>query len=232
MVLRYSFQNYHPELTKRNDQMQSFAKLNTKLVQYAKLLADQGCFLNAYSYINDSNDSSILVMKDRLYHVLDPATIQQYRLRKPEYPFKTANVSNAKSNVSHQQMSSAQPQPQQTVNNRKLSYHQVTDPSVTTANKPIINQPNAFTYPTTNSSNTNTVNKLPSVNHPMPLSSLYRSTTPIAPNQQMQQPPVMNTMNTMNTQPPTGPMGQANIFTPSIPTNTTPVNTGRTLNCI
>ena len=32
------------------------SKLNAKLVQYAKLLADQGCFISAYNYINDSND--------------------------------------------------------------------------------------------------------------------------------------------------------------------------------
>ena len=219
MVLRYSFQNHHPELTRRNDQMQSFAKLNTKLVQYAKLLADQGCFLNAYSYINDSNDSSVLVMKDRLYHVLDAATIQQYRLRKPEYPFKPTHAQNAKSNVSQQQMPNSQQQ--QGPNTRKLSYHQVADPSV--GNK-LVNQPNTFAYPSA-AANT-TVTKLPSVNHPMPLSSLYRSTTPIAPSmasQQMQPPPAMN-------QPPVGQMGQSNLFTPSIPTNTTPVNTGSFLN--
>ena len=29
-------------------------------------------------------------MKDRIYNVLDAATIQQHGLRKPEYPFKTA----------------------------------------------------------------------------------------------------------------------------------------------
>ena len=84
-----------------SDKSQSFEKLNTNLVKYAKLLADQGCFLNAYSYINDSSDNSLLIMKDRLYRVIDPALIQQYKLRKPDYPFKTANVApvNVKPNV-------------------------------------------------------------------------------------------------------------------------------------
>ena len=77
-----------PELSSKLDQNQSLQNLNSKLVKYAKLLADQGCFLNAYNYISDSNDHSILLMKDRLYHVLDPMVIQQYRLRKPESPFK------------------------------------------------------------------------------------------------------------------------------------------------
>ena len=54
MALKYSLQHVHSEGAKSN--AESFSKLNSNLAQYAKLLADQGCFLNAYSYINDSND--------------------------------------------------------------------------------------------------------------------------------------------------------------------------------
>ena len=58
MILRYSLQNTHSEATRKIDQTQSYVKLNRKLIEYAKLLADQGCFLNALSYVNDSNDVS------------------------------------------------------------------------------------------------------------------------------------------------------------------------------
>ncbi len=56
MALRFSAKNYHPDLVKPHESTQSPSKLNSKLVEYAKLLADQGCFLNAYNYIKDSND--------------------------------------------------------------------------------------------------------------------------------------------------------------------------------
>ena len=59
MTLKYCFQNVHPELN--NELLQSMTKLNSKLVEYAKLLADQGCFINAYSYLNDSNDVSAFI---------------------------------------------------------------------------------------------------------------------------------------------------------------------------
>ena len=63
------------------------------MVQYAKLLADQGCFLNAYNYLmnDESNDAAIMLMKDRIYNVIDPTIIQQFRLRKPECPFFKPN---------------------------------------------------------------------------------------------------------------------------------------------
>ena len=59
MILKFCFHNVHPDLSKKLDQSQSLHKLNSKLVKYAKLLADQGCFVNAYNYINDSNDVSV-----------------------------------------------------------------------------------------------------------------------------------------------------------------------------
>ena len=56
MTLRYSLQNIHTDPSKRGESLQNFTKLNSKIAKYAKLLTDQGCFLSAYSYINDSTD--------------------------------------------------------------------------------------------------------------------------------------------------------------------------------
>jgi hypothetical protein len=36
--------------------MPSLSKFYSKLIEYAKLLADQGCFLNAFNYLKDLND--------------------------------------------------------------------------------------------------------------------------------------------------------------------------------
>lgn len=49
MALRYSLQN-------TNSSSQQGVKMSSKLAEYAKLLTDQGQFLNAYNYINESND--------------------------------------------------------------------------------------------------------------------------------------------------------------------------------
>ena len=187
----------------------SFERLNSKLVEYAKLLADQGCFLNAYSYINDSNDSSLLVMKDRLYHVLDANLVQQYRLKKPEYPFKSVAstmATNAKSNIAHTQ---TQPLPSQTLSTRKPSYPTVTDRSVT----PTMMNSSYGGYPA-NSTSVN--NKIMSVNHPMPLNNIYSS---------QYNPPQVNQPQTAST----FPSNQNNVFAanhpsmpPSIPTTSIP----------
>ena len=204
-----------------NDRTKSFDKLNAKLVKYAKLLADQGCFLNAYSYINDSNDSSILVMKDRLYHVLDNSVIQKYKLKKPEYPFKATNLpSNIKSNIGQQQQS--QQQATHITSTRKPSYPTVADRSVT---------PNSYAYPTVQ---TNVNNKIMSVNHPMPLSSIYATQgntnyinhnnpvsaqPPIATFTPSIPPPAVNQTNSFS-HPPT----QAQIIPPTTNFNTSPSN--------
>jgi hypothetical protein len=50
----------------------------------------QGCFVTAYNYLmNDetTNDMSVALMKDRIYSVIDPQLINQFKLRKPESPF-------------------------------------------------------------------------------------------------------------------------------------------------
>jgi hypothetical protein len=57
MALKYSMQTDGAKNQQKYSQS-TFNKVNTKLAEYAKLLADQGCFLNAYSYINDLNDVS------------------------------------------------------------------------------------------------------------------------------------------------------------------------------
>ena len=157
-----------------NDKNKSFEKLNSNLVKYAKLLADQGCFLNAYSYINDSNDSSLLLMKDRLYHVLDPQVVQQYRLKKPEYPFaKTVNSStNAKSNIGQHPMTTLNAT--SNASNRKLSYPTAIDRSVTPTTPSYTGYTTTQTTAPINASFQN-ANKIMSVNHPMPLGSIYSS---------------------------------------------------------
>lgn len=161
MVLKYCFKNYHPEISAHLNHSQSLHKLNSQLVKYAKLLADQGCFLNAYSYLNDSTDSSILEMKDRIYHVLDPMVVQQFKLRKPENPFKT---------VHHQSASKR--------NSFGPTSHMPNVQNSKTFN-PTMNTP--AQYPPTSH-----FNSMAPVNHPMPISTLYpsqdltkRSTTPI-----------------------------------------------------
>lgn len=162
MVLKYCFKNYHPEISANVNHSQSLHKLNSQLVKYAKLLADQGCFLNAYNYLNDSNDNSILEMKDRIYHVLDPMVVQQLKLRKPDNPFKT---------VHHQSAS-----------NKRNSFGP-------TSHMPSVQNSKSFN-PVTNTSSqypqTSHFNTMAPVNHPMPISTLYpsqdltkRSTTPI-----------------------------------------------------
>lgn len=88
------------QLKSQQQRAVSMSKLNARLIQYARLLADQGCFLNAYVYLQDSNDPSLLLIKDRVFHGLDPSLVQQYRLAKPESPF--AASLHAKSNIQHQ----------------------------------------------------------------------------------------------------------------------------------
>ena len=173
-----------------NDKNKSFEKLNSNLVKYAKLLADQGCFLNAYSYINDSNDSSLLLMKDRLYHVLDPQVVQQYRLKKPEYPFsKTVNSStNAKSNIGQHSITALNAT--SNAANRKLSYPTAIDRSVTPTTPSYTGYTTTQTtaMPAPINASIQNANKIMSVNHPMPLASIYSSqynpaSVPVNPSQ-------------------------------------------------
>jgi hypothetical protein len=209
------------------DKNKSFEKLNKNLVKYAKLLADQGCFLNAYSYINDSNDSSLLVMKDRLYHVLDSNVIQQYRLKKPEYPFaKTVNVlANAKSNIAQQPANTLL----SSTSSRKLSYPTVADRSATPTT-PSFGYPN-MTAPQAPTIPQNTNHKIQSVNHPMPLSSIYSSQYNPLPSVNPTQPPSFNSnqFTPSSLPPPTSAssMGTnpSSLFNPSTTqTNNAPQN--------
>ena len=61
-------------------------------------------------------------MKDRIYNVLDAATIQQHGLRKPEYPFKTAvHVQPQASNPTGLPLKTTLPVQNQFANQRNLS---------------------------------------------------------------------------------------------------------------
>jgi hypothetical protein len=46
-MLRYSIKTV---------QNQNLTLLNQKLIEYAKLLAEQGCFITAFNYLKDRND--------------------------------------------------------------------------------------------------------------------------------------------------------------------------------
>ncbi|CAF0785032.1 unnamed protein product [Brachionus calyciflorus] len=174
MILKFCFKNYHPELANKLDQN---PKLNSKLVKYAKLLADQGCFLNAYNYLGESSDQPVMLMKDRLFHVLDPMVVQQLRLKKPDTPFKSAHHQVGKTNsVGHNQTS---------LQARKSSGFQPA---------PSVPAPQTFNPSSFNQFTQNPPGQYhPPINHPMPLSTIYssqdltkRSATPTFPNR----PPV------------------------------------------
>ena len=166
-------------------------------------------------------------MKDRLYHVLDPMVIQQYRLRKPESPFKSVHQPIVQTNSFGQHSTTGSSnfgrkssgyQPQPTVNNNL------------TNNAPF-NPGNFNSYP----QNQNTGNLYPvaSVNHPMPISSIYqaqdlnkRSATPTFNKPLHPSAPSIPTMpTTLSSQPPTE-MGisrgtpTSTFYTPA-PTSTT-----------
>jgi hypothetical protein len=59
VILRYSHQ--YTNNTELNSEI-----MNDRLVEYAKLLAEQGCFLTAYNYIKDKNDVSLIQFSDYL----------------------------------------------------------------------------------------------------------------------------------------------------------------------
>ena len=48
-MLRYSIKSLNN---------QNLTLLNEKLIEYAKLLAEQGCFITAFNYLKDRNDVS------------------------------------------------------------------------------------------------------------------------------------------------------------------------------
>jgi hypothetical protein len=50
MISQYSIQHIHREQIKNSN------SINKILVQYSKLLAEQGCFLTALNYIKETND--------------------------------------------------------------------------------------------------------------------------------------------------------------------------------
>lgn len=199
----------------------SLSRLNNRLIEYAKLLADQGCFLNAYTYLKDSNDASLSLIKDRVFHCLDPSIVQQYRIAKPENPFRatTQASSNAHQYAANTGLSSTQQA-------RKIGYGQPTPVAQVQPTYGVLGS-----NPTANALNTPFL-PVNSVNHPMPTSTLYG-----AQQQQIQSvmkpPPVMqtqastvqpsiapsvsNTMINQNVNP-----NPASFFTPQNQTNIAP----------
>lgn len=221
MILRFNLMNYQQQSKTKQLPNHSMAKLNSKLIEYAKLLADQGCFLNAYTYLKDSNEQSLLLIKDRLYHVLDPQVIQKYKLSKPESPFKP--IVSAKSNV----QTSVSTNNSTTSQARKLSYP-------TQQASSAHNYGNLGPNPTANALNTPFM-PVNSVNHPMPTAALYgaqqttiRSATPSMMNNQIKPnvpPPIPTGINA--TQPQVNSYGglsqnsnanSASFFTPQATT--------------
>jgi protein transport protein SEC31 len=217
MVLRYSYQNVHQDLSKKLEKLHSHSKLNSKLVKYAKLLADQGSFLTAYSYVNDSNDSELIVMKDRIFNALDNNLVKQFGLRKPECPFKKhetsatiahhhSSILNRKNSYQHAQDNSSR---QQATNYYNVGYSQ--------QQQQIPQQPQQQIP---------TVNNYPikSMNHPMPTSSIYGASipppTPVQPVASLKPP--LSGFNHSTQMPPTSSISQppapSSVFTPSIST--------------
>lgn len=160
----------------------SLARLNNRLIEYAKLLADQGCFLNAYTYLKDSNDASLSLIKDRVFHCLDPAIVQQYRLAKPENPFRA--TTQASSNVHQYAANTGLSSTQQS---RKIGYGQPTPVAQVQPTYGVLGS-----NPTANALNTPFL-PVNSVNHPMPTSTLYGA-------QQQQIQSVMKPPSVMQTQ--------------------------------
>ncbi len=56
MTLRFSLKNVNGDAGLQKQNETGSRRLNAKMAEYAKLLTDQGCFLNAYNYINDYTD--------------------------------------------------------------------------------------------------------------------------------------------------------------------------------
>ncbi len=176
-------------------------------------------------------------MKDRLFNALDANTVQQYRLRKPDCPFKQTQQMYARAKPSV--TSTSQLGQHKSVG----GYHAVTDPSI---NKPQSNyyganqynpvqQPAAYVDHTKSANTLNTpFMPVAAANHPLPASNIYsaaaansnampyRSTTPAMPPKApvVQPPPVMPQ------QPPQQPVQQpTSFFAPSATTTqTSPAN--------
>lgn len=79
--------------------------LAEKLNQYATILASQGCLTTAYTYLGNSVEESLAVLRERLYHALGLA---QQGVQQPALPFPVMNVLPTQTaQVAHQ---AAQPQ--------------------------------------------------------------------------------------------------------------------------
>jgi protein transport protein SEC31 len=211
MVLRYSYHNVHQDLSRKLEKLHPHSKLNSKLVKYAKLLADQGSFLTAYSYVNDSSDTDLIVMKDRIFNALDSNLIKQFGLRKPECPFRRHETPAVASSHHHS-----------SILNRKNSYQHPNDNSSRQ-----IQQPNNYYnagYPQQQPQQ-----QIPSVNnyqikpmnHPMPTSSIFGASIPPAPAQPAAglKPPLSGFNPPAPSLPTsTQPPAPTSLFTPSIST--------------
>ena len=191
----------------------SLTKLNTRLIEYARLLADQGCFLNAYTYLKDSNDASLSLIKDRVFHCLDPAVVQQYRLAKPESPFRPAT--QVKSNVQQYATNNNMINQQQA---RKIGYGQPVQASQSYGS--------LGSNPTANALNTPFL-PVNSVNHPMPTSTLYGAQQQQQAQLNQPKPPSVMPTQASTVQPTNNNMMNQNVnssasfFTPHNQANTT-----------
>jgi protein transport protein SEC31 len=81
-------------------------QLGTKLSQYASLLAMQGCFQAAMTYLGDSKEAGLAILRDRLYYSLPadaaaaPAKpFQEVKLGAGVTPARTAQASKQQANV-------------------------------------------------------------------------------------------------------------------------------------
>jgi len=163
----------HQKLSSSN---KSFTKLNSKMVQYAKLLADQGSFVSAYNYLtNDetvsNTDPSINLIKDRIYNLIDPVHIQQFKLRKPDCPFKPTQQ--------QQQL------PQQQQVGKNISYYSNQEPS-RSPNTSSINKPQPQTF-------------FPNNNYQPQLGAVSAAPLPPPIQQQQQQNSIMSSTSTIFT---------------------------------
>ena len=124
-------------------------------------------------------------MKDRLFNSLDAQTVQQYRLRKPDSPFKTTQEIYSKAKASSASSTNAAPSHsidsyQQTSSRKPIvGYHAVADPSMISKPQTINNYNNynqfntgVAQHQTANSLNTPFM-PVASAGHPMPMSSIY-----------------------------------------------------------
>lgn len=163
--------------------------------------------------------------------MIDPQVIQQYKLPKPECPFRQTQQSvQAKSNIAAQNTGAQNMYSNSMTAARKNTYHSVTDPSL--AGRSQMTTP--YSNATANQLNTPFM-PVNSVNHPMPTSALYasqanRSITPVS----QVKPPSMPPLPTATVAPqPTAssnfsaPNAAGSFYTPQASNTPTPTTLNR-----